>query len=654
LGPERSAELILEALILSAVLAAALLPIALSTASRSARISCVLAWLGASLLGATAATVYRNSMMEPPVRNRPLEVTRDDYTSSDACRSCHPSQYESWHRSWHRTMTQVVSPETVIGDFEAGPLRIGFQEYELGRKGDEFWVTHYDRDRLERVERRVLMSTGSHHMQFYWFNLDDSNRELGLFPFAYLKEDQKWVPRTAVFMGLETKEAVEEHGRWNRDCLFCHSTAPRPRMTPPRAKTEAVEFGIACEACHGPGGPHVETHAGDPLGRYMQHLDEGGDDSIVQPARLEKEAAVEVCGQCHGVTLLLESWAEHERASVHGFRFRPGERISDSGRVVLRGGEHASEPRIAEAIERYDFDLETTFWSDGMVRVPREHNGLLDSPCYQRGEMTCQSCHVMHKRADDPRGFDEWADDQLGVGMRGNGACTQCHGSFETAPEQHTHHAADSPGSSCQNCHMPYTTYALLKAIRQHEIDVPSVATELDTGRPNACNACHLDQSLAWTAGWMRDWYGQAVPELSPEQREVATGVSWILTGDAAQRGLGAWYAGWEPALRASGGDWMAPHLAQLLEDPYPAVRYIAWRSLRQMSGFDDLPFDYVGPAEERAEVKRAIWRRWDQRGQAPGEQSASLLLYPDGSLDQLALRDMLERRDDRRVIISE
>ena len=37
------------------------------------------------------------------------------------------------------------------------------------------------------------------------------------------------------------------------------------------------------------------------------------------------------------------------------------------------------------------------FWPDGMVRVTgREYNGLLDTACYQRGKMSCLSCHSMH------------------------------------------------------------------------------------------------------------------------------------------------------------------------------------------------------------------------------------------------------------------
>ena len=47
---------------------------------------------------------------------------------------------------------------------------------------------------------------------------------------------------------------------------------------------------------------------------------------------------------------------------------------------------------------------------------------------------------------------------------------------------------------------MTATTYGLVKAIRSHLIDSPTVESSLTTGRPNACNLCHLDRTLDWTA----------------------------------------------------------------------------------------------------------------------------------------------------------
>ena len=56
------------------------------------------------------------------------------------------------------------------------------------------------------------------------------------------------------------------------------------------------------------------------------------------------------------------------------------------------------------------------------------------------------------------------------------------------------------------NCHMPYTAYALFKGIRSHQIDSPSAKMTLRGGRPNACNQCHLDKTLQWTAERLEAW----------------------------------------------------------------------------------------------------------------------------------------------------
>ncbi len=53
-----------------------------------------------------------------------------------------------------------------------------------------------------------------------------------------------------------------------------------------------------------------------------------------------------------------------------------------------------------------------------------------------------------------------------------------------------------------------------------------------------------------------------------------------MLGGDAGQRALVAWHAGFEPAQQASGEDWLAPALTRLLQDDYLVIRIIAERAL--------------------------------------------------------------------------
>jgi hypothetical protein len=475
----------------------------------------------------------------------------------------------------------------------------------------------------------------------------------------YLKEDRKWVPRVAAFLMPPSSTATIETGRWNTSCIGCHTTRGRPGMAHPyslEARTDAVEFGIACEACHGPGGEHVRANRGSPARRYAKYFSDGGDETIVNAGRLTKERSADVCGQCHGIGDVPDDVPAFYR---RGYDYRAGEVLDETGRSILRGGPRYPLPPTEETTAYHD----SFFWRDGMVRVSgREVNGLFETPCFEAGEMTCLSCHTMHKASDDLRSYAEWADDMLLPGMRGDQACTLCHATYAENVPAHTHHAAGSSGSECMNCHMPYTTWGLLKGIRQHTVDSPTVRASLDNGRPNACNACHIDETLHWTARQLEAWYGQPIPAMSDDQKTVAASLSWLLEGDAGQRALAAWYLGWAPAQAVAGNDWIAPHLAALLEDPYDAVRYVAARSLRGLAGFEDLEYDFVGAEADRAPAKLEVWKRYAQAlaksdGSArriDDDRASRLLLYADRSLDRVALGRLLARRDDREVSLAE
>ena len=112
-------------------------------------------------------------------------------------------------------------------------------------------------------------------------------------------------------------------------------------------------------------------------------------------------------------------------------------------------------------------------------------------------------------------------NDQLTPRMETNSACTQCHEDIRENLTAHTKHAANSAGSSCYNCHMPHKTYGLLSAIRSHQIDSPSVAAQLKTGRVNACNLCHINKSLSWTNEHLAEWYNQKPAELNTEAKRT-------------------------------------------------------------------------------------------------------------------------------------
>lgn len=613
------------------------------------RAALILCWVGVWLAVTPGIALYRSTHVVVEPDNRPVQRLRDEYVSSEECGACHPGEHDTWKHSWHRTMTQVASPEAIFGDFDDVQLEVhGWTTY-LERSGDKFFALIFDWERKQYVRYEIVLVTGSHHMQIYWYSRGP-DLPLGGVPFLYLKEDQKWIPIEAAFIQPPSSTPKNTVGMWNEVCIQCHTTRGRPGVadTGSEVRSDAVEFGIACEACHGPGEVHARANRGNPTRRYRKHLTEGADDTIVNPARLTKERSAETCGQCHGISVALPE--DEAKMRQHGWNYRAGDVLDETGRLILRGGENYLYPPSAEATKLHN----ELFWSDGMVRVSgREVNGLYDSACFESGEMTCVSCHRLHKSDEDSRTDSQWANDQLESGMETDRACLQCHTTFAKNVEAHTHHGAESTGSQCMNCHMPYTTWGLMKGIRQHTVDSPTVLSSLKTGRPNACNACHIDETLEWTADGLASWYGQPLPEFTEDERTVAASLLWLLKGDAGQRALASWYLGWEPAQAVAGTDWIAPQLAPLLNDPYDVVRYAAARSLRSLPGFERFAYDFVGAKATREPAVQEVWAQYKAQ-KKPQARFERLLLHSDGSLDRVGLRKLLEQRDDRDVTLLE
>lgn len=203
---------------------------------------------------------------------------------------------------------------------------------------------------------------------------------------------------------------------------------------------------------------------------------------------------------------------------------------------------------------------------------------------------------------------------------------------------------------------MPYSTYGLLKAIRSHHLSIPSVAASVETGRPNACNQCHLDKTLDWTAQRLSAWHGQELPALSEDQRGITASVLWTLQGDAAQRALMAWTFGWRPAQQVSGTNWMAPFLAELINDPYDAVRYMAYKSLRTIEPYTNFQYDYLSQPPEREEAQQRLLDLWDDpvRRQPAPRIGHSLLLDVNGKIRRETYTRLLRDRDRRPVTLIE
>lgn len=654
----------LEFAIVAALLAVVLVTLGRRYGSRPARVGVVALFVGTLAIAALwqGKIRARESQRAALAAKVPRTGRPGGYVSSDACRSCHPEQHASWHQSYHRTMTQLPTPQSVRGNFENVTLEFAGDTYHLERKDGEYWVDMIDPDwRYARTvqqadfaagrskappaavtvpprsRKRISLLTGSHHMQAYWVAGDYGNMQFSV-PFTYLFEDQRWAPRNDVFL-IDPHRAYT-HQIWNVGCVNCHATAGQPGQDP-RTKiiqSRAAELGISCEACHGPAEEHVRLNT-DPKRRYAAHFRGEGDRSIFNPGRETHVKASEACGQCHAIrhNNRSEEWFQE------GLQVRPGMDLESRAQLVRYDASDLDRP----GNERKRGLMEGSFWNDGQVRVSgREFNGMSASACYTRGEISCLSCHSLHRYQS--------TDDQLAVRMEGNQACAQCHGGIASKLAQHTHHRADSTGSLCYNCHMPHTSYGLLKAIRSHQINSPSVASSVATGRPNACNLCHLDRTLEWTSRQLNEWYGQPLWPRLEQPQSVSAALTWLLKGDAGQRALIAWHMGWPPAKDVSGQDWLPPYLAELLVDPYSTVRYVAQRSLKRLPGYEDLGYDYIGPEAGRAATRQRVLDKWNAGTKPPTMARESVLIGPEGTRLEDQVRLLQQQRNDRRMELLE
>ncbi len=656
---------------------------------------------------------------------RPESDTDGEFRSSKACRPCHPRAYDTWRQTYHRTMTQAATVEAVIGQFDGRELVDGERRFRVFREGDKFLVDMpaYGSSGNVGEARRVVpavMTTGSHHMQAYWvpvpwfddepspvdraiFNAkcsqchgpDGSMGDAGSlvdgymlgrdvesmftskvhpkvvltadeksaalrfatriqytgrlmqFPFVWLVKHQRWAHEDHTFLQPEEAPAKDEPfgDQWSEGCDQCHALRANFRWTGEMSVGAAntTELGITCESCHGPGRAHIERFR-SPLARYAAHLDDDDADyDIIDPADLDHRLSSAVCAQCHA-ELVVKDDQDH---------FSPGDPLRKFANVVQYLPTNAPK-WLAEALLDEPTMLKDAFWPDGTMRLAgRAYNGMSISGCFTAGTMGCLTCHQLHGAKPN---------DLLSAAGESEGACIECHPAEADNLEAHSHHAPDSTGSRCYNCHMPHTTVGLLGLIRSHRVDSPSASVTAVSGRPNACNLCHLEKTLGQVAETLTEWYGHAPVEERGDDLEAALSVAQMLRGNAIERATFAWHMGWAPARELSGDHWQARFLAILLEDSYAVVRSIAYEKILTMPGFADFEYDYTGSEEHRAKaVDRAVkrWRSQWTELDAEATPTARLLNAPalfleHGEIDQSKVDTLCSRRDNTYVRINE
>jgi hypothetical protein len=589
------------------------------------------------------------------------------FVGSSACASCHPEHEASWARTFHRTMTQRPGPDTILGAFDGRTVSFAGRSAHPTSEGGRYFVEVPAEGSGSRRAEVALVVGSRRYQQYFEREVSPDGSVLRRLPILWHVGARRWLPLDAVFLNPEGNEGDggdDHRAVWDENCIFCHNTGPEPRLqgafdgrlAARRVYDSRVaEFGIACEACHGPGAAHV-AGLRDPLIRYGAHVATEPRADVVQPERRDQERAVSVCGQCHGQRVPAgrdtpEAWL------TTGPLFRSGDRLLDHVRPLA-----PDTPVPANA----DPDLfRLRFWADGTPRLTAyEYQGIVASGCYLRGAMTCGSCHEMHG-ANEGRDVD--VHGQIEPSMRGDRACVQCHDAIGRDVAAHTKHDPARSGSRCLECHMPRTVYGIAEVHRSHRIRSPDPAAEAEAGVPDACTLCHLDRSPAWAARERaRMWGG---PERAPASRpdgastELPDSIASVLAGDAVQRAVFAAAMGRTDAPIAPADKAFARvHLAVTLGDAYPSVRWLAQRSLEALER--ELPiglapalasFDFTeGPESRRKTVLDLLDLVAARSRAALAPAKDGLLLRPDGAPDLPAIVPLTERQLGRAISIGE
>lgn len=357
----------------------------------------------------------------------PAPVRTATAVGDSTCLSCHQDK-ASYETTAHRTTTQLPTAASLVGSFAGGQneLRTTNDALRFRMHADSmgFYQTAifgHPPDTTTRTERiDIVAGSGRKGQSFLYLK----NSRLFQLPVSSWKNPDVWINSP----GPVYVDGVANFSRGVAPrCFECHATwiesVPDLRVENRYNVSNAI-LGITCERCHGAGGEHV---AGE---RSILHAFRRV--AIVNPARLSRERQMDTCAQCHGGL---------GEPRVPSFTYVSGQRLSDYIALPAAAGDTA-------------------------VDVHGNKVGLLSqSACYLKSQMTCLTCHDVHRQQRDASAF--------------NGKCLACHeakncGAFAS-------HGPSIAGR-CVECHMPMEASRLIVSsldgkkeqaiIRTHRIQV--------------------------------------------------------------------------------------------------------------------------------------------------------------------------------------
>ena len=454
---------------------------------------------------------YGRHLLDRTRSPRPMPAA--SFVGSNACVSCHGTQFADWTKSQHRVAMAEANKQNVLGDFNAAQFTYAGITTEFLRRDGKF-IARTDGPDGKLADFDVKYTFGVEPLQQYLIEL--SGGRLQALSIAWdtrskNQSGQRWfhLYPTERVTAKDELHWTQPSQNWNFMCADCHSTGLRKNYDPKtdHFQTTWSEISVGCEACHGPGSLHMKWAAGnrsDSTKGLTARLDERrgvawttnaatGNSTRSHPRTSDRE--IETCAQCHS------------RRSQIADGYEAGKPFLDYYRPAL-----LSRPLYHADGQQRD---EVYTWGS-----------FVQSKMYARG-VTCSDCHNPHSGK---------------LRAEGNATCASCHQPAKYDAPSHLRHQPGSAGATCVGCHMPATNYMVIDPRRDHSLRVPRPDLSVTLGTPNACTSCHTNRDARWAAARVSEWYGPPKPADAHERvaRTFAAADADVLDGQALLRALAA------------------------------------------------------------------------------------------------------------------
>lgn len=333
-------------------------------------------------------------------RHLPQPVDPRNAVGDATCLACHQDK-QTFETTAHRITSRPPLPASFTGSFAPGENILRTSNPHLYFRMDStaggffqtavFGAPPDTSVRTERID--FVTGSGRRGQSFLYWRDDNALYQL---PVSYWE-----------LIGWGNSPAYAD-GRPNFDrpipprCLECHATyfeADTGTTVVHDYRKTGVILGLTCETCHASGREHVERERS--LMRLIRRP------AIVNPASLPRQRQLDQCAMCHGGAVPL---------TTQPFTHVPGTPVEKQMDLAIR-----ARPQSPT------------------VDVHGDQVGVLArSRCFQESEMTCSTCHDVHREQRDP------------VSLSAN--CLKCHTvqSCDLFPAR-----GQALEGKCVDCHMP-------------------------------------------------------------------------------------------------------------------------------------------------------------------------------------------------------